>query len=170
MHEYDIALKLILQASTDSTMRQLAGVSVVRWLNVEIPQVLSSRADLLGATSDGDLIHIELQSTNDPDMALRMAEYSLRIYRQFRKFPKQIVLYVGEPKLRMSGELSGPSSKAPEFAFGYTLVDIRELDGAVLLASNRVEDNLLAILTRLRDRAAAIRQILIRISSLGSPV
>jgi hypothetical protein len=74
MHEYDIALKLILQASTDSTIRQLAGVSVVRWLNVEMPQVLSSRADLLGATSDGDLIHIELQSTNDPDMALRMAD------------------------------------------------------------------------------------------------
>jgi hypothetical protein len=29
-------------------------------------------------------------------MALGMAEYSLRIYRQFKKFPRQIVFYVGE--------------------------------------------------------------------------
>jgi hypothetical protein len=54
------------------------GVSVVRWLNVETPQVLSSRADLLGATSEGEFVHIELQSTNDPDMALRMAEEPAR--------------------------------------------------------------------------------------------
>jgi predicted transposase/invertase (TIGR01784 family) len=55
---------------------------------VEISQVLSSRLDLLGATADDSLVHIELQSTNDPEMALRMAEYSLRIYRQFKKFPR----------------------------------------------------------------------------------
>ncbi len=103
MHEYDVALKVLLQAATDSLLRQATGLSVARWLNVEMPQVLSSRVDLLGETADGALVHIELQSTNDPDMALRMAEYSLRIYRQFRRFPKQIVLYVGERKLRMGG-------------------------------------------------------------------
>jgi predicted transposase/invertase (TIGR01784 family) len=49
-------------------------------------QVLSSRVDLLGVTEGDALVHIELQSTNDPDMALRMPEYSLRIYRQFKSF------------------------------------------------------------------------------------
>lgn len=108
MHEYDVALKVLLQAATDSLLRQGSGLSVTRWLNVEIPQVLSSRVDLLGATAEGTLVHIELQSTNDRDMALRMAEYALRIYRQFRKLPKQVVLYVGESKLRMQSRLSGP--------------------------------------------------------------
>jgi hypothetical protein len=161
MQKYDAALKLLLQASTDSLMRQLTGVSVVRWLSVEMPQVLSSRVDLLGETPDQALVHIELQSTNDPDMGLRMAEYSLRIYRRFKKFPKQVVLYVGERKLRMNARLSGP-----DCAFGYTLVDVRELDGAPLLASERVEDNFLAILMRLDDRTQAIRQILGRIAGL----
>ena len=161
MQEYDAALKLLLQASTDSLMRQLTGVSVARWLNVETPQVLNSRVDLLGETADQALVHIELQSTNDPEMALRMAEYSLRIYRQFKRFPKQIVLYVGERKLRMNARLSGP-----DCAFGYTLVDVRELDGAALLASERMEDNFLAILTPLEDRRRAIRQILGRIAGL----
>ncbi|HMF76711.1 MAG TPA: DUF4351 domain-containing protein [Bryobacteraceae bacterium] len=164
MHEYDVALKVLLQASTDLLLRQVTGLSVVRWLNVEMPQVVSSRVDLLGATADGILGHIELQSTNDPDMALRMAEYSLRIYRQFRKFPKQIVLYLGEANLRMQSRLTGP-----DVAFQYTLLDARDVDGSLLLASDHVEDNLLAILTRLEDRARAIRQILTRIASLEEP-
>jgi predicted transposase YdaD len=161
MHEYDVALKVLLQASTNSLLRQLTRLSVERWLNVEMPQVLSSRVDLLGVTSDDALLHIELQSTNDSDMALRMAEYSLRIYRQFKKFPKQIVLYVGEPKLRMNSRLTGPDS-----AFQYTLIDARDLDGAQLLASERIEDNLIAILTKLEDRTVAIRSILERIAGL----
>ncbi len=61
----------------------------------------------------------------------------------------------------MNARLSGP-----DWAFGYTLVDARELDGAALLASERVEDNFLAILTRLEDRTRAIRQILGRIAGL----
>jgi predicted transposase YdaD len=164
MHEYDVALKVLLQASTDSLLRQLTGMSVARWLNVEMTEVLSSRVDLLGETADKTLVHIELQSTNDLTMALRMAEYSLRIYRQYRKFPKQIVLYVGESKLRMKARLNGPDS-----SFRYTLMDARELNGGRLLASNRIEDNLVAILTRLEDRTGAIRQILMRIANLEEP-
>jgi hypothetical protein len=93
-----------------------------------------------------------------------MAEYSLRIYRQFKKFPKQIVLYVGERKLRMNSRLSGPDSE-----FQYTLIDARDLDGSVLLASKQIEDNLMAVLTRLDDRTGAIRKILGRIASLEQP-
>ncbi|MBV9036742.1 MAG: hypothetical protein JO182_19790 [Acidobacteriaceae bacterium] len=103
----------------------------------------------MGANSD--LIHIELQSSNHKKMALRMAEYAISIYRQFGRFPKQIVLYVGKPKLRMTASLSGPDPAQPDFSFQYTLIDIRELEGAPLLASEHVEDNVLAILTRLQD-------------------
>jgi hypothetical protein len=127
-------------------------------------QVQASRADLLGMTTDNGILHLELQSTNDPDMALRMAEYYLHIYRQFRKPPKQIVLYVGEAKLRMSAAL-----REPNFAFQYTLLDFRDLDGAALLESSQIEDNLLAILARLQDQRAAVRQILARIASLDEP-
>ena len=92
-------------------------------------------------------------------MALRRAEYALAIYRQFGRFPKQIILYVGEPKLRMSAVLSGPDATQPDFAFRYTLLDIRDLESAAFLESAYVEDNVLAILTRLQNQIAAIRQI-----------
>lgn len=166
MQEYDAALKLLLQASASSIVRQATGLHITRWLNVELPRTHMQRADLLGITAEGHLIHIELQSSNDGQMALRMAEYALAIYRQFGKFPKQIVLYVGKPRLRMSAFLSGPDPAQPDFAFRYTLLDIRDLDSASLLTSPQIEDNVLAILTRLQDQAAAIRHILQRIATL----
>lgn len=165
MHEYDTALKLLLQASTDSLIRQVTGgLKVVRWLNAEMPRVQTGRADLLGLTAEGVLLHFELQSTNDRDMALRMIEYALLIYRLFRRFPKQIVLYVGDAPLRMDD-----SWNEADLAFHYTLVDVRDLDSEALLASPHIEDNLLAILTRLRDQAGTVRQILRRIADLEEP-
>ena len=81
--------------------------------------------DLLGETADeGGLVHLELQSSNDSAMALRMAEYSLGIFRLFGRFPRQLLLYVGEPPLRMENELRGPA-----VSFRYEAVDIRSLDG-----------------------------------------
>ena len=165
MHEYDTVLKALLQGSANSVLEQIMGVRVARWLNVELPQVQQTRVDLLGESADEKhgLIHLELQSTNEPQMPLRMAEYSLRVYRQFQRFPKQIVLYVGDAELRMASELAGP-----DHFCRYTIVDIRALDSEPLLNSPFPADNVMAILTRLRDRQAAIRQILSRIATLES--
>ena len=111
----------------------------MHWKNTELPEVRNPRVDLLGETAGGRLVHVELQSTNDPDMALRMAEYAWAIYRRFRCFPEQIVLYVGEAPVRMKCEMQGGS-----VSVRYRLVDIRELDSEPLLASDRVEDNVIA--------------------------
>jgi hypothetical protein len=115
---------------------------------------------LLGEAASGRLIHIELQSTNQARMALRMLEYSLAIHRKFHRFPDQMVLYVGNAPLRMKGRLA-----APKLSFEYRLVDIRELDGETLLASGRLEDNVIAILTRLRNEREAVQRILGRIAA-----
>ena len=162
MHEYDAALKLLLQSSADLTMRQLAGVPIHKWLNVEFPEVQSTRVDLLGETDSGDLVHIELQSTNDPKMALRMAEYCLRVYRIFGKLPRQVLLYVGEDPMRMQTALNGP-----DLSFRYRIVDVRELDGETLLQSDRVGDNVIAVLARLQDHREAVRRIVSKIAGLA---
>src|ERR1051325_8643030 len=92
----------------------------------------------------------------------RMAEYALGIYRLFERFPQQFCLYVGEPPLRMPDRLRGPG-----FAVEYTLIDVRSLDGNDLLESEEIGDNLIAILTRLRDHKDAIRQIVVRVRGLA---
>jgi hypothetical protein len=60
MHEYDTALKLLLRGSADLIIRQLTGAPVIKWLNVELPEVRNTRVDLLEETAAGGLVHIEL--------------------------------------------------------------------------------------------------------------
>ena len=111
----------------------LAGVAIEKWLDIELPKAQNLRMDLLGEDLGGNLHQFELQSTNDGRIDLRMAEYALGTYRLSGKFPRQIVLYVGEAPLAMPSELRGP-----RVWIGYELVDIRELDGEALLASSDV--------------------------------
>ena len=161
VQEYDVVLKLLLQRSAEQTLRELTDVAVRRWHNVELPEVRGTRVDLLGEGADGELVHIELQSSHDPKMALRMAEYCLRVYRVFGRFPRQILLYVGEEPLRMKASL-----EAPALVFSYRAVDVRELDGDRLLESDRWSDNVIAILARLRDRWEAVRRLVAKIAGL----
>jgi hypothetical protein len=158
---YDTTLKAILLAASERFFRQVAGAPVAQWLITETPQVQNLRLDLLGVTADDELVQIELQTTNDQSMALRMAEYYLRIVRQHKQFARQIVLYVGEAALTMPSEFVSKTMQ-----FSYTLLDIRRLDTETLLDSPNIEDNLLAILTNLRDPTGTIREILKRIAAL----
>jgi hypothetical protein len=162
MQEYDVALKLLLQGSATLTLRELTGTAVARWLNVELPRVQNARLDLLGETVEGGLVHVELQSGNDATMPQRMAEYCLGVYRLFGQFPLQVVLYVGESPLKMENALRGPG-----VLFEYELIDIRTLDGDLLLESRDVGDNVIAILARLRDHKEAVRRIVERIAGLA---
>jgi len=61
MHEYDITLKDLLLDAPGMTLRELTGLDVTMWRDVELPKVNSPRIDLLGQTNDGILVHIELQ-------------------------------------------------------------------------------------------------------------
>jgi hypothetical protein len=73
-----------------------------------------------------------------------------------------VVLYVGEPKLSMTGELRGP-----DVIFQYRVIDIRTLNGDRLLESEAVGDNIIAILAGLRDHKGAVRKIMGRIAGLA---
>jgi hypothetical protein len=168
MQKYDISLKLLLRSSGASVLHALTGgVAVGKWLDVEMPEVRNTRVDLLGEMADGNLLHIELQSTHDTGMALRMAEYCLRVYRLFGRFPRQVLLYVGQPPLLMATTLRGPSTpRCAGLAFGYEAVDIRDFDSERLLESVDIGDNMIAVLAALRDQRTVVRRILARIAEL----
>jgi len=50
MHEYDTALKTLLQGSENSVFEKITGAKFGRWLNVELPNVQQTRVDLLFET------------------------------------------------------------------------------------------------------------------------
>jgi predicted transposase YdaD len=161
MHEYDVTLKDLLLDAQGITLRELTGLNVTLWRDVELPKVSNPCIDLLGQTGDGILVHIELQSTNDANMPFRMLDYGLRVYERHEVFPRQTVLYLGQAPLRMSNRLLFPG-----LSFEYRLVDIRELDGALLCESSSIGDNIISLLARWPDRTEAIRRILRRIAEL----
>lgn len=162
MHEYDTVLKSLLQDPNNLFFERITGAKIGRWLNVELPEVTQPRVDLLGETVDGQrLLGIELQSANDSRMPLRMAEYSLRVYRLHERFPEQYVPYVGNAPMTMTSELLGP-----RIYCRYEIIDIRDIDENWLLNSPFDADNILAILTNHKDRRDTIRRILARIATL----
>jgi predicted transposase YdaD len=165
VHEYDTALKALLQGSENSIFEKITGVPTGRgrWLNVELPEVQQTRVDLLFETLEPPrrLIGLELRSANDLSLPLQMAEYSLRVYRIQKQFPEQYVLYVGDPEMKMASELAGPNHVCR-----YTIIDIRSFDEEILLNSPFAADNVLAILARHKNRRETIRRILGRIAIL----
>ena len=160
MQDYDSALKLALRQPARRAIEQIGAPAIAHWLDAELPKSQNLRMDLLGEDADGHLHQFELQSTNFAQINLRMAEYSLGILRITGKFPRQVVLYVGEAPLNMPSKLRGPDT-----LHRYRVIDIRTLDGDALLASEDMGDNLIAILARLRDHKEAVRAIVAKIAT-----
>jgi hypothetical protein len=86
----------------------------------------------------------------------------LSVVQEYERFPRQIVLYVGEPELLMEKELRGSN-----VWFEYSLIDIHRLAGERLLASEGVGDNVIVILAGLQDDEAAVYKIVKRIAGLA---
>ncbi len=68
MQNFDVAMKAIVLRPASLFLGQISGVRKATWLDVQLPVVENRRVDLLGKTPAGDLIQIEFQSTNDPNM------------------------------------------------------------------------------------------------------
>ena len=136
------------------------GIAVREFLNVELPAVHSRRVDLVLLLADGAILHIELQSRNDRKMAFRMAEYWLLLKRLYLRPVRQVVLYVGPGRPRMSSRLDEDN-----FQFYCPVVDIRKIEAAELMRSGNPGDLALAILAgggkaqapEILRRAAALR-------------
>ncbi|MBI2685642.1 MAG: hypothetical protein HYX27_04945, partial [Acidobacteria bacterium] len=133
---FDGTLKDLFQRQPTSLLMDLTGgIPVKEFLNVELPAVQERRLDLVLLLANETLVHIEMQSSNDGDMALRMLEYYALLWRRYRKPMRQVVLYVGAPELRMTD-----SFVADSLQFSFALRDVREWRADDLLASSQLGD------------------------------
>lgn len=140
--KYDLVVKDLFQRDHPSLLDQLtAGVAVREVLSVELARVEERRADLVLLLADGTILHIEFQSGNDKDMPYREGIYCLLLGQKYRRRVRQVVLYVGQAKMRMEDHVDLGETKT-----AYTLMDIREMDARKLIASGRPGDLALAML------------------------
>jgi len=159
--DYDVVLKLLFRSKFSQAVREIAGGAVKRWLDKELPAIRNTRADLIAETIGGEIVHLEFMSENQKFFELRMAGYYVEIYQAWGRHPRQALVYVGRPKLRMGGHF-----KSPTLTFRFRVVDLRELNGERFLDSRSVVDQILALLMRLKHRREAIRRILATITTL----
>ena len=157
--QIDVTFKSLLLHSRGVLTRQLFG-TVREWLNVEQPEIRNLRADLLARISDGSLRHVEIQAGNQEDMALRMLEYYVGFQRILREHVWQTILYVGREPLRMPADFVTPS-----LLYLFSIVNLREMDGAELLASDDWADNEFALLTK-SDPEKVIQVVLDKLRTL----
>jgi hypothetical protein len=164
MQQYDATLKQLFERQARGLLQLLTGSSEVReFLNVEIPQVNVPRLDLLARMADtGRLVNIEFQTTNEEWFLERVGIYYLmsRI-RSNGEHVEQMVLYLGKRPLKIQNSLITPT-----MTFQIRIIDIGDVDGEYLAASGDLGDVLLAVLARVEDRQATIRQALDRIATL----
>jgi predicted transposase YdaD len=158
---YDGFLKDLFQQLRPSLLDELTGgVAVREFLNAEFPLVQERRADLVLLLADGSILHLEFQSTNHRYMPHRMGIYGLMIAMQYRRRIRQVVIYLGDGKMRISNR-----AEVGGIRVEYRLIDIRELDARELLRSSRPGDYVLAMLAG--GGGEILREIVKRVSLLG---
>ena len=161
--DYDVVLKLLFRSKSSRVVQAIAGGAVKRWLDKELPAIRNTRADLVGETAGGEIVHLEFMSENQKFFELRMAGYYVEIYQASGRHPRQSLVYVGRKKLRMGGHF-----KSPTLSFRFRVVDLRELNGGRFLDSEHVGDQILTLLMRLKNPREAIRRTLATITTLDA--
>lgn len=156
---FDVTFKYLFRRSQGVLSHLLFG-EVAEWPNVELPDVRNPRIDLLARTAEGHLRQVELQIDNDATMPFRMLDYYVGI-RRLRSEPLyQTVLYAGRAPLNMPSFYGSPTTRHE-----YTILNLREMDGEELLASDDWTDNEWALLTK-SDPERVFRVVSARLRTL----
>jgi predicted transposase YdaD len=142
----------------------------VETLNVELPAYSNRTVDNLFRVILPDrerpvLLHIEWFTYNDPDLPLRNLRYYLDIKLNCDPDDQhdlvQLVLYAGTRPLTMQSTFTSPT-----VSYHYNLLDLRDIPYETFLSSGSPEVMLLAILGKMDDTHAAVREILERLAEL----
>jgi len=151
----DIALRDIFEEVPHRLSKILSPVPIKELLPTSLPST-ELRVDFLAKLEDESILHMEFQSFNDTNMPWRMLRYYTAIVEKYKAYNiKQLVVYVGNEKLRMKSSL-----KIKNLVFKYEILDIRQIDCKVLLESPDPMDKLLACLCKVEDEAYLIEKLI----------
>ena len=162
-HRYDVSLKSLFLREGDGIIRRLLfGGRVTEHLATEQPQVFNHRADMVVRTEDGSLHQVEFQTSNEAGFAVRMLEYYAYLVRAHQQHVVQTVLYLGREALRMERTYVSPSME-----FRFEILNLREYDAELLLASPDWADNVLALLAK-GEPQTALAVVVARLQAMNA--
>ncbi len=155
MSSKDITLKDIFEEIPHRLSKILSPAPIKELLPTALPST-ELRVDFLARLEDESILHMEFQSFNDTNMPWRMLRYYTAIAEKYKTYNiKQLVVYVGNRKLRMKSKL-----RIRNLTFSYEILDIRQIDCRVLLESPDPMDRLLACLCKVEDEVYLIEKLI----------
>ncbi len=143
---YDRSLKELFSKIPTNFIKLLIDKEIKEILDTNFPSVHENKADLVAKLEDDTVFHLEIQSTNDKNMPLRMIKYALLIYEKYKIYPKQLVLYIGDKKLNTPNHLS-----FEKLSYSYDVKNIKDFDCTKLIESENIDDNIIAVLCNVKD-------------------
>ncbi|MEO5358671.1 MAG: hypothetical protein H7844_15430 [Nitrospirae bacterium YQR-1] len=157
MHKkYDITLKELLKDIPTKFLKIISGFETGKFLDTQLTNVSLLLPDLLIELPDLTLLHIEIMS-NPEKMLKRMYVYNALIFNDFDRLPRQILLYVGDKPLNIENTMG---------EYSFEIINIKDINCAELLESNKPEDVVLAILCKSGNMDVTITKILEKLSVL----
>lgn len=151
--QFDVSWKILFRYSHGIVAQDVFGGEVEEWLNVELPAVANPRVDLLVRRQNGRLRHVEIQTRNQEDLVIRQLGYYSGFWNRLGEHVEQVLVYAGRAALTMPGHLETPSLR-----YQFRILNLREMDGEPLLASDDWGDNVIALLTK-ADREKVIQAV-----------
>ncbi len=150
----DIVLKDIFEEVPYRFSKLLSPAPIKELLPTNLPST-ELRVDFLAKLEDESILHMEFQSFNDPTMPWRMLRYYTAIAEKYQTHNiKQLVVYVGNEKLRMKSSL-----RIKNLVFKYEILDIRQIDCKILLESQDPVDRIMACLCKVEDEGYLIEKL-----------
>jgi hypothetical protein len=154
--KYDNLLKTIFFDAMPGMLRALKCAPVAEYLSVEFPSRPKMVADVIARLSDGKILHLEFQLTNDPRMHWRCFHYFGAIQEQWEDSEVvQVVIYLGNSPLQMRREI-----RTAGLHYTYEILDMRQIEADVFLDSPHDAERVLALLCGSADPRTTIRRIL----------
>ncbi len=105
MSSKDITLKDIFEEIPHRLSKILSPAPIKKLLPTSLPST-ELRVDFLAKLEDESILHMEFQSFNDPTMSWRILRYYTLIAEKYQTHNiRQLLVYVGNKKLRMKSKL-----------------------------------------------------------------
>ncbi|RRB03665.1 hypothetical protein [Larkinella rosea] len=145
--DYDKIFRENLAAIILPLVRKTVGLNPIHIENLpeKLQRTVERIPDFLKKVVDSDsdpyILHIEIQTSDTPDMVYRMLEYAAMMLRKYKILVRQYVFYIGEGHARMPVRL-----ETGAVHFSYTLVNLSEIPYQQFINSTKPEELILTVL------------------------
>lgn len=146
-NKYDKIVKENMESALPVFLKDVLqlDISASREIPDDLQYTKERKPDVLKEITDRHnhtfILHIEWQSQNDKNMAYRMAEYAVMLYRKYSIPVKQYVIFMGKDAVTMKTTI-----KHKNLRFWYKIIPLNRIEYKFFLQSDKPEVKVFAIL------------------------